>query len=42
MKALFDIIDGARTHRVPLGAILSLRAAGNYVELQLVDGARGP
>jgi hypothetical protein len=39
-EALFDIIDGARTHRVPLGAVLSLRAAGNYVEFQLADGAR--
>lgn len=39
-ETLFDIVDGARTHRVPPNAILSLRAAGNYVEFQLADGAR--
>ena len=40
MELLIEINDGARTHRVPLGAILSLRAAGNYVEFQLAGGDR--
>ena len=39
-EPLFDIVDGARTHRVPPSAILSLRAAGNYVEFQLAGGER--
>ena len=37
---IFTIIDGADTHRVPLSAILSLRAAGNYVEFHLDGGSR--
>jgi len=40
MELLIEINDGARTHRVPLGSILSLRAAGNYVEFQLAGGDR--
>jgi hypothetical protein len=36
----FDIVDGARTLRVPAHDILSLRAAGNYVEFILADGRK--
>lgn len=39
-EPLFDIVDGARTHRVPPASILSLRAAGNYVEFLLASGER--
>lgn len=39
-ELLMEINDGARTHRVPLGSILWLRAAGNYVEFQLAGGDR--
>lgn len=37
--ATFDIVDGARTWRTPVGEIVALRSAGNYVEFRLVDGA---
>ncbi|WP_217576790.1 LytTR family DNA-binding domain-containing protein [Mesorhizobium sp. GbtcB19] len=36
----FDIAAGVRTIRVPLRAVLALRAAGNYVEVLLDDGRR--
>lgn len=36
----FDIRDGARILRVPLGDILAARSAGNYVEFWLADGRR--
>lgn len=39
-ELLIEINDGARLHRVPLGSILWLRAAGNYVEFQLAGGDR--
>jgi hypothetical protein len=38
--AVFDIQDGARTLRIPLGDILAVRAAGNYVEFLLRDERR--
>lgn len=37
---VITIVDGAHTHRAPLSAILSLRAAGNYVEFHLDGGNR--
>ncbi|WP_409018578.1 LytTR family DNA-binding domain-containing protein [Brevundimonas vesicularis] len=36
----FDIRDGARIIRVPVGDILAVSAAGNYVEFRLADGRR--
>jgi DNA-binding LytR/AlgR family response regulator len=36
----FDIHDGARLLRVPVGEIIAVRAAGNYVEFLLGDGRR--
>jgi hypothetical protein len=39
-EAWFDIREGARILRVPLGEILAVRAAGNYVEFMLADGRR--
>ena len=39
-EPLVDIIDGTRIHRVPMSAILSARAAGNYVEFLLAGGER--
>lgn len=36
----FDIRDGARIIRVPVGQILAVTAAGNYVEFVLADGRR--
>jgi hypothetical protein len=36
----FDIVDGARILRIPLGEIIAVRAAGNYVEFLLLDGRR--
>lgn len=36
----FDIIDGPRLVRVPIGEILAIHAAGNYVEFLLLDGRR--
>ncbi len=36
----FDIHDGASILRIPLGEILAVRAAGNYVEFVLADGRR--
>ncbi len=36
----FDIRDGARIIRVPLGDILAVTAAGNYVEFVLADGRK--
>jgi hypothetical protein len=38
--AIFDIIDGAKTLRVPVGQILAARAVRNYVEFLLDDGRR--
>lgn len=38
--ASFDIRDGARLVRAPLGDILAIRSAGNYVEFLLRDGRR--
>ena len=38
--AMFDIQDGARLIRVPVGEILAVRSAGNYVEFILGDGRR--
>jgi len=40
VEPVFTIVDGAHTHRTPLSAILSLRAAGNYVEFHLDGGNR--
>jgi len=37
---VITIVDGVHTHRTPLSAILSLRAAGNYVEFHLDGGNR--
>lgn len=37
---VFDIRDGARLVRAPLGEILAVRSAGNYVEFWLGDGRR--
>jgi len=37
--ATFDIIDGARTWRTPVGEIVAVQSAGNYVEFRLADGA---
>lgn len=36
----FDIRDGARIIRTPLGEILAVSSAGNYVEFWLADGRR--
>ena len=36
----FDIRDGARIIRAPLGDILAVSSAGNYVEFLLADGRR--
>ena len=36
----FDIRDGASLRRVPVAEILAAKAAGNYVEFALQDGAR--
>ena len=36
----FDIRDGARLIRAPLGDILAVASAGNYVEFILADGRR--
>lgn len=38
--AMFDIRDGAKVMRVAVDEILSMRAAGNYVEFNLHDGRR--
>ncbi|UAL08710.1 LytTR family DNA-binding domain-containing protein [Caulobacter segnis] len=38
--ATFDIQDGARLIRVPIGEILAVRSAGNYVEFVLSDARR--
>jgi hypothetical protein len=38
--SVFDIRDGARLVRAPLGEILAVRSAGNYVEFVLADGRR--
>jgi hypothetical protein len=37
---VFDIQEGTRLLRVPVGEILAVRAAGNYVEFLLRDGRR--
>ncbi|WP_158913519.1 LytTR family DNA-binding domain-containing protein [Caulobacter sp. S45] len=39
-EATFDIRDGAKLIRTPLGDILATRSAGNYVEFHLADGRR--
>lgn len=39
-EASFDIHEGARLLRVPIGEIIAVRAAGNYVEFLLHDGRR--
>lgn len=36
----FDIRDGARIIRTPVGEILAVSSAGNYVEFHLTDGRR--
>ncbi|CAN5381756.1 LytTR family DNA-binding domain-containing protein [soil metagenome] len=38
--ATFDIQDGARLVRAPVGEILAVRSAGNYSEFLLQDGRR--
>ena len=38
--AWFDIRDGARLVRAPIGEILAVRSAGNYAEFLLSDGRR--
>lgn len=38
--AMFDIRDGARLVRTPVGEILAVRSAGNYAEFLLADGRR--
>lgn len=38
--ATFDIVEGARILRMPVGQIVAVRAAGNYVEFLLDDGRR--
>ena len=38
--AWFDIRDGARLLRAPMGEILAVRSAGNYAEFLLSDGRR--
>jgi hypothetical protein len=38
--AWFDIRDGARLVRAPVGEILAVRSAGNYAEFLLADGRR--
>jgi len=37
---IFEIRDNARILRVPIGDILAVRSAGNYVEFLLADGRR--
>ena len=37
---MFEIRDGARTLRQPVGEILAATSAGNYVEFVLADGRR--
>jgi hypothetical protein len=39
-QATFDIVDGAKTLRVPVGQILAVRAVRNYVEFQMADGRK--
>lgn len=38
--ATFDIVDGLNVTRTPVSSILSIQAAGNYVEFHLADGRR--
>jgi DNA-binding LytR/AlgR family response regulator len=40
VPAWFDIRDGARLVRAPIGEILAVRSAGNYAEFVLSDGRR--
>ena len=40
LPAWFDIRDGARLVRAPVGDILAVRSAGNYAEFLLSDGRR--
>jgi DNA-binding LytR/AlgR family response regulator len=37
---VFEIVEGTRLLRVPVGDIVAVRAAGNYVEFLLSDGRR--
>lgn len=39
-EPVFDIRDGARLIRTPVRSIISVRSAGNYVEIHLADGRR--
>jgi DNA-binding LytR/AlgR family response regulator len=39
-EPVFDIRDGARLIRTPVKQIVSVRSAGNYVEVHLADGRR--
>jgi DNA-binding LytR/AlgR family response regulator len=39
-EASFDIRDGARLLRVPVGDIVCVASAGNYVEVSLADGRK--
>lgn len=39
-RATFDIQDGTRLIRAPVGDILAVRSAGNYAEFLLADGRR--
>ena len=39
-EPIFDIRDGARLIRTPVKQIVSVRSAGNYVEIHLADGRR--
>jgi hypothetical protein len=40
LPAWFDIRDGGRLVRAPIGEILAVRSAGNYAEFLLSDGRR--
>jgi hypothetical protein len=39
-EPMFDIRDGAKLIRTPVGEIVSAQSAGNYVEFHLADGRR--
>jgi DNA-binding LytR/AlgR family response regulator len=39
LRATFDIRNGARTRRTPVGEIIAVQSAGNYVEFRLTDGS---
>lgn len=40
VAATFDIQDGSRLVRTPVGEIIAVQSAGNYAEFQLADGRR--